>query len=106
MSLTGDLSDFGVAELLQILSMARRSGILEVEGDHAEGEIVLEGGKLIHAQAGEDSAGEDAFLLLVRNRAGRFSFTTGAGDQEVERRRVTITRNLDVLLLEASQRRG
>lgn len=103
MSLTGNLADFGVGELLQILSMGRKTGILAVEGDLHSGELVLWGGRLVHATEAA-AVGEEAFYRLMSNRAGRFIFTTTPVDEEVAARAVTIQRKLDVLLLEATQR--
>jgi hypothetical protein len=102
MALRGELSDFGVSELLQILSMGKKSGILELCGGESPGSLTLLDGRLVDAGSGE-SVGERAVFLLLENRGGRFTFTP-ASIEELGTREVTVQRNLDSLLLEASQR--
>ena len=101
MALRGELTHFGVGELLQILSMGKKSGILELNGGQVSGELALRDGRLVHAGTGR-SVGEEAVFLLLKNSAGRFTFTP-TSSEEVGAREVTVRRNLDSLLLEASQ---
>jgi hypothetical protein len=50
MSLVGSLEDLGLADILQIVSLARKSGVLVLRGEDGEGRIVFREG-LVHAAA-------------------------------------------------------
>jgi hypothetical protein len=100
MSLTGELADFSVAELLQILCMGRKSGLLGVQGDRVAGRIFLVEGQLTHATTDQGAEGEAAFRELARAQNGRFSFVSHRGEQQWP---VSITRPLQALLLEESE---
>jgi hypothetical protein len=50
MSLIGSLEDLGLGEVLQILSLSQKSGLLSVRGDDGEGIIVLRDGLVLAAQ--------------------------------------------------------
>jgi hypothetical protein len=56
MSLVGSLEDLGLADILQLVSLARKSGVLVVRSEKGEGRIAFQGG-LIHAARlkGEDA---------------------------------------------------
>ena len=91
MSLVGSLEDLGLADILQIVSLARKSGVLVLRGEDGEGRIVFRDG-LVHAAAckGEapapaaDGAGgpeagrreqiERAVARMFEWRSGEFSF--------------------------------
>jgi hypothetical protein len=96
LSLSGQLADFGVAELLQILSMGKKSGVLAIEGDQAQGQVYLNEGRLVHAADERGLDGEAAFRRLAANRSGRFSFTLGTRPDIP----TTIRRPLQTMLLE------
>ena len=49
MELTGDLSDFALADMLQILALSRRTGTLSLENGAVAGRIIIEGGQITHA---------------------------------------------------------
>src|SRR5262249_54549771 len=48
MSLVGSLEDLGLADILQIMSLSRKSGVLVLRGEDGEGRIVFRDG-LVHA---------------------------------------------------------
>jgi len=100
MALAGDLSDFGLAELLQILSMGRKSGTLSLTGDRSSGTLTLASGRLIAADVAGGPVGEPAFFSLFRNTSGSFRFETADGDPLPAQ---TVNRPLESLLLEATQ---
>lgn len=97
--MNGDLEDFGLAELLQVLSMGRRSGVLELQGDRRSGRIVLQSGGVVDASAFGAERGEAAFFELLANRSGPFSFRAREG---VDAPTITISRSLNSLLIEAA----
>src|SRR5690242_2651558 len=49
MQLTGDLGDFALTDILQILSLSRKTGIVSLEGAGWEGKIVVESGRITHS---------------------------------------------------------
>jgi len=51
MHLNGDLSDFALADILQILSLGRKTGTLLVENGSLKGRIVIEEGRILGAEA-------------------------------------------------------
>ncbi len=78
MQLTGDLGDFALTDILQILSLSRKTGVVSLEGAGWEGRIEVESGRITHSslQPGEtltDSLalagllGDDALRTLAAN---------------------------------------
>ncbi len=104
-ALTGDLSDFGLGEILQVLALGRRSGHLLLEGDRTRGRLVIAQGELVHAEADGGDPGEPAFFVLMENGAGAFCFLS-AEQEEVTVSEVTIQRKLDSLLVQATMQYG
>ena len=49
MELTGDLSDFALTDILQILALSRKTGTLAVESGGLAGKIVIEQGRITYA---------------------------------------------------------
>jgi len=64
MSLVGNLEDLGLGEILQIVSLSRKSGVLRVNSRGRLGEIAFRQGKVIRASSSsfQESLGE----LLIR----------------------------------------
>ncbi|MGD9898636.1 MAG: response regulator [Calditrichaceae bacterium] len=69
---SGDLRDLSIVELVQMLNLNKKSGVLNIEGD-IQGQIYLKDGHL-HAAQTETKKGEDAFYDLVSLMSGAFSF--------------------------------
>lgn len=65
MELSGNLSDFALTDILQILSLSRKTGILSIEGQEFTGKIILEDGRITHASM---FPGESLAERLVRER--------------------------------------
>jgi hypothetical protein len=63
MELTGDLSDFALADILQILALSRKTGTLSLQNGSVEGRIIIEHGRITHASL---SPGESLAEWLVR----------------------------------------
>lgn len=53
MNLVGNLEDLGLGEILQIVSLSRKSGILTLNGMKGEGEIVFRQGEVVRAASPE-----------------------------------------------------
>lgn len=110
MGLSGDLSYFGLPEVLQVLSMSRSSGTLTVNGDSTQGSMIMSAGRLVDALLDSGSSvGEEAFFALMTNKAGGFLFQPEGevledGVQPQHERKRSITRGLESLLLEAGAR--
>ncbi len=104
-ALTGDLGDFGLADILQVLALGRRSGHLLLEGDQTRGRLVIARGEVVHAEADGGDPGEPAFFILMENEAGDFRFLS-AEQEEVTASEVTIQRKLDSLLVQATLQYG
>ena len=51
MQLTGDLSDFALTDILQILSLSRKTGVVSLAGSEWEAKIVVESGRITHASS-------------------------------------------------------
>lgn len=49
MSLVGNLEDLGLGDILQIVSLSRKSGVLSLSSRHREGKIVFSNGQVIRA---------------------------------------------------------
>jgi hypothetical protein len=63
MELSGDLSDFALTDILQILALSRKSGTLSLGAGSATGRIVVQRGRITHASL---VPGESLASRLVR----------------------------------------
>ena len=64
MQLTGDLSDFALTDILQILALSRKTGMVLLDGAGWAGKIVIESGRITEAWAEPGEANE-----TIRTRA-------------------------------------
>ncbi len=71
----GNLQDFSLAEIVQLLNLNQRSGTLHVEAE-LSGDIVFENGNMVFAKFGEHE-GEDAIYKAVPQKDGQFHFVPG-----------------------------
>jgi DNA-binding response OmpR family regulator len=78
---SGDLKDLSIVELVQMLNLNKKSGVLKIEGAE-KGEIYLKNGDLYAAKT-ETKSGEDAIYELVTYSEGLFDFVVS--DQEVDK---------------------
>ncbi len=102
MAFVGDLRDFALPEILQVLVHGKRTGEVALRrsanATEVEGMIVIARGRVIHAeQVGVDSALE-AFWGLLALEEGHFAFESA--ELTAITSPVTIDRTLDSLLLE------
>lgn len=92
--LEGNLAQIPLPDLLQILSVNRKTGRLTVEREGERAELHLREGRVVDAAIGPIGA-EKALWRLLTRREGSFSFQPGATPE-----RERIERRLDELLLE------
>lgn len=87
----GDLQQIGILDLLQLLSMNRRSGSLSITTQAGAGEVRLADGEVVDAVY-RRLEGEKALYRLLGENEGVFSFASGTGQSL--RRIVLPTRTL------------
>lgn len=75
MELRGDLQSFPLAQLIQTLDSAQRTGKLDIEGHLGSFAIFFQKGKIIHAQS-PYSSGLPAFFDAFLEHDGTFNFLT------------------------------
>lgn len=69
---SGDLNDLSIVELVQMLNLNKKTGILRIDGE-ITGEIYLKDGQLYGAKT-EENEGEEAIYKLVTLNKGSFNF--------------------------------
>ncbi len=84
--------------MLQILSNARRTGLLSISSSRGTGEIYLDSGRVVDAIYG-GLRGEEAFYQIVGWEDGTFSL-----DPDVLMLGATINRSTDGLIMEGLRR--
>lgn len=94
----GTFDTMPFANVLQILSIGRRSGLLGIRQDELSGGIFLDQGEAVHAWT-EDTKGEEAFYALSSWGKARFAFNSMRREQERTLSKPTLT-----LLMEAMRR--
>jgi DNA-binding response OmpR family regulator len=72
----GDLAEMSLPELLQMLSMGHKTVRILLEAEELSGKVFLETGRLTHAEVG-DVVGQDALVILLGLRGGRFRMSHG-----------------------------
>jgi hypothetical protein len=80
MGLDGNLEDFPLADVLQLINMGSRTGLLSISNADVTAKIWFERGQAVHAEAG-DMEGEKAVYETFNWREGRFTFDTEAVTQ-------------------------
>jgi CheY-like chemotaxis protein len=98
-SLAGDLAVLSFSDVVNILEMARRSGVLSVVTPNAVGQLHFDSGDLLHAVSG-NLVGVEAFMRLIRETSGHFEFTLGPCSPETR----TVHYPAAALILEAARR--
>ena len=99
-ALTGALSHFGLATLLTVLEMERRTGVMELRSHGASGRITLRNGQVVQAEIrGDDRRGADAIFELLGWVDGGFIFRVAEVNIAND-----VGLNTSMLLLEAARR--
>ena len=68
----GDLTDLSIVELVQMLNLNKKSGVLNIDAG-IKGKVYLKDGQL-HAAECDSLTGEDAIYRLVEEIKGKFNF--------------------------------
>lgn len=66
MALNGNLRDFTITQLLNLINLASKTGTLIIEGPNEKAEISFREGKLAYAMVGEKSGGLAAILHVAK----------------------------------------
>lgn len=74
----GDLAQVGLGDLLQLLSMNHRTGVVAISTGLGEGEVRVDGGEVVDAIY-RRLEGEKALFRLLGEKQGRFAFTHSQG---------------------------
>jgi len=97
MAFRGSLAELPLTDILQLVAVSSKTGVITLHNADARGEIHIDKGRISHATSGP-LAGEQAFFELARWLAGEFEFTQ---DAQVASR--TIETSNTNLLLEAAR---
>ena len=92
----GNLAQIPLVDLLQILSVNRKTGRLTVEREGERAVIALREGRVLDAALG-GAVGEKALFRLLTRREGQFAFVPGSPGEAVAER---IDRRVEELMLE------
>jgi len=74
LALQGNLEDFDLTDVLQLIHLGKKNGSLEIETKENKGEIYFENGKVVFAKT-EKISGEDAIHYILRWSVGKFLFS-------------------------------
>ncbi len=95
--LSGNIEDFDLSDIIQILSLGLKTAKVEIIGNHGKGTLCLSHGKIVHASVG-NLTGREAFFELMGWDEGNFTIMYGQQTTEV-----TVTSDTVHLLLDAAQ---
>ncbi len=98
MALEGNLTDFGLADLFQLIGLGQRTGCLEIKGKSGSGEIYFDNGFIVHARSNTVEA-EDSVYLMFNWNDGKFIFIP-----DKKSAKNTIMWDWQNLILEAARR--
>lgn len=99
-TLAGELSAMPLPDLVSMVEMGRRSGILSVVTADAVGQVFFDQGRIVHAVY-SNVAGRDAFFRLVTECDGSFEFSPGR--PALGAHELTITESATALIMEAAR---
>jgi len=94
--LTGDLEDFVLTDIIQILSLGMKTAKIEIERGEEKGTLYMLKGRIVYAGAAE-LRGRDAVVEMMGWEEGTFSIRHGRTQSEVN-----VTTDTMHLLLEAA----
>lgn len=73
MGLQGNLQDFEITDILQLIYMGQKVGVLRIITENDEGEIYFDSGLVVHAKT-QDKKGQSAIQTILRWTKGSFVF--------------------------------
>jgi hypothetical protein len=96
---TGTLATLGMGDLIQLLNLSRRSGLLLVKASQGRAMLYFDEGEVVQAEYGT-LIGDEAIRQIVGEREGHFSFR--GGQRALEK---NVQGRVSHLLLEAARLR-
>lgn len=93
----GSLVELPLTDILQLVAVSSKTGVLNLRNGEGRGEIHVDKGRIVHAATGALS-GEQAFYELARWLTGEFDFT-----QDIAVGPQTVTTSNTNLMLEAAR---
>ncbi len=76
MPLSGSLEDFEITDVLQVIHISNKDGVLYIRTAKGRAMMYFKGGLLLHAEI-EDAIGMDAVRKIIILRQGTFEFRPG-----------------------------
>jgi hypothetical protein len=73
MALQGNLRDFSITQLLNLINIAQKSGALLIQGSNEGARLIFRQGKLAFAQLASDASGTQGSLPTVLHRAEKIN---------------------------------
>ena len=98
MTFEGSLSEFSFADIVQLISASRKTGVVRITRGSHRGEVYLHDGHIVHAQVG-NVGGEEAVYTLANTSDEHFQF-----EASIATELQTISRSNEMLLVEAARR--
>jgi CheY-like chemotaxis protein len=95
----GNLETIEILDIIQLLNLGRKTGILMLSGSILDGRIAFEEGEIVHAQ-NHDESGVAALGSLLALERGSFRFEAGTSSSERTIHQSTSTLLLDALRLQ------
>ncbi len=99
-SFDGTIGDMQLADLVQMMCLARETRLITMESGKIRGKIHTSSGRIIDASTSEGIEGEEAFHLIIGWKEGTFEMLPTPEDHPT-----TIERGWEALLVEAIRRR-
>jgi hypothetical protein len=98
MALEGNLQDFELTDLFQLIQLGQKDGSLRIQSTDDVGVVYFKNGMIVHAKT-NSLAGEPAIDSILRWRKGRFVFNPG--EETIDR---TVDLPIQQVILEAARR--
>ena len=98
MSLAGDLQDFEITDVFQLVQLGQKDGVLRIQTTDNLGVVCFKSGKVAHAQT-NSIQGEPAIDTILGWKKGRFTFNPG---EEIPQHTVDLP--IQQVILEAARR--
>ena len=98
MSLAGDLQDFEITDVFQLVQLGQKDGVLRIQTAADVGIVCFKSGKVAHAQT-NSIQGEPAIDTILGWKKGRFTFNPG---EEIPQHTVDLP--IQQVILEAARR--
>jgi hypothetical protein len=76
MSLAGDLQDFEITDVFQLIQLGQKDGVLKIQTTEDVGIVYFKSGKVAHVQT-NSIQGEAAIDTILSWKKGRFTFNPG-----------------------------